>query len=281
MRVSRIRFSMLWLTLISRHTGRMVTSVPLLRRSSAGCPLLSGTACKQAVAHGGKGFGLAWLAVAISMIVSSATLSAAEPPALNPFGPAASEARPERDDAVPGCLELSDGSVHPGLIYLTRDKRLKIYDDRLQRQREVPLQTVKRIECNVKRGWMEKEWKFKETTSDEKILTGRTYPAREYLHTITLRDGRTITGPLVAIVYVQPSPQQQAERFLLNKRNKGEPGKNLKSLVYVKQIKLGKEALEEGVKKQKTVRPHSAKPQAVRVGGERPTPRSKSPISDP
>ena len=99
------------------------------------------------------------------------------------------------------------------MIYLTRDKRLKIYDDRLQRQREVPLQAVKQIECKVKKEWMEKEWKFKETTSDEKILTGRSYPAREYLHTITLGDGRTITGPMAAIVYVRRSPQQEPSGF--------------------------------------------------------------------
>ena len=163
------------------------------------------------------------------MIVCMAAVSAAEPPTITPFGPPASEGQAERDDAVPGCLELSDGSVHPGMIYLTRDKRLNIYDDRLQRQREVPLQAVKKVECKVKREWMEKEWKFKETTSDEKIFTGRRYPAREYVHTITLVDGRTITGPLAAIVYVRLAPRQEPERFLLNKRNKGEAGKDLKS----------------------------------------------------
>ncbi len=105
---------------------------------------------------------------------------------------------------MPGCIELSDGSIHPGLIYLTRDKRLKIYDEQLQRQREIPLRVVKQIDCAVKKEWMEREWKYKETTSDEKMYTGRSYPAREYLHTITLRDGRTITGPLAEIVYVQP-----------------------------------------------------------------------------
>ena len=85
----------------------------------------------------------------------------------------------------------------------------------------------------MKREWMEREWRFKETTSDEKVYTGRSYPAREYLHTITLADGRKITGPLSTIVYVQPRqtgpaetgqdrPPPEAERFLLNKRNKGE-----------------------------------------------------------
>ncbi len=212
--------------------------------------------------------------VASAVVFWAAALSAAEPPTINPFGPPASEGQPERDDALPGCVELSDGSLHAGMIYLTRDKRLKIYDDRLERQREVPLQVVRRIDCKVKKEWMEKEWKFKETTSDEKILTGRSYPAREYLHTITLGDGRTITGPLAAIVYVRLAPQQEPERFLLNKRNKGEVGKTLKSMVYVKRITLGERALQDGKKKQKAGR-RGAKPQAA------PIPNPQSLIPDP
>ncbi len=199
---------------------------------------------------------------ALRMTAAVATLTAGllalgadEPPAINPFGQAPSQ----REDAVPGCIELSNGSLHAGLIYLTRDKRLQIYDEKLQRQREVPLQAVKQIDCTIKKEWREREWKFKETTSDEKMYTGRYYPAREYLHTITLKDGRTITGSLSAIVYVQPQrslnqpDDQQADqepvRFLLNKRNKGEVGQELKYLVYVKRIKLGKEAVEKGKKK--------------------------------
>ena len=97
---------------------------------------------------------------------------------------------------------------------------------------------VKQIECTVKKEWLEKEWKFKETTSDEKMYTGRSYPAREYLHTITLKDGRTITGPLSAIVYVQPrqtefrrarraASDRSPNASCLNKRNKGEIGQRL------------------------------------------------------
>jgi hypothetical protein len=152
-----------------------------------------------------------------------------EPPALNPFGPV----RQDRDDAVPGYLETSDGKVYPGNVYMTRDKR------------------------KVLKEWMEKEWRFKELALNEKYYTGREYPSREYVHVITLKDGRTITGPLAEIVYVRPfahspseplahRPDVKAERFLLHKRDKGEPGEDLKSLTYVKLIKLGDEALEEG-----------------------------------
>ena len=184
--------------------------------------------------------------VVVLLTALSARL-AAEPPALNPFGSTPSS---QRDDAVQGVVELSDGSSHPGKIYLTRDKRLQVYDQQLQRQREIPLQAVRKIECTVKREWMEKEWRFKEGANDEKLYSGRSYPAREYLHTITLKNGKTITGPLSTIVYVRPvkpggsastdrSKPAEPERFLLSKRNKGEMGETLKSLVYVKRIRLG------------------------------------------
>jgi hypothetical protein len=190
------------------------------------------------------------MAIALAAVtLMAAAVWAGEPPAIDPFGPAA----PQREDALPGRIELSDGSIHSGLIYLTRDKRLQIYDQKTEWQREVPLQAVKQIDCTVKREWLERQWKFKEATSDEKLYTGRSYPAREYEHTITLSDGRTITGPLSAIVYIEPrqydtgyQPQPKPQQFLLNKRSKGELGEELKSLVYVKRIKLGKEVLEEG-----------------------------------
>jgi hypothetical protein len=199
------------------------------------------------------------LLTAVWLLTVSAARGADEPEALNPFAP-----RPaERDDAVPGYVETSDGRVYPGLVYMTRDKRLKLMDESLQRQREIPLRVVKQIECKIKKEWVEKEWKFKELALDQKMYTGREYPSREYLHTITLDDDRTITGPLSEIVYVKPymdKPEPgskayrpetdlQPQRFLLHKRDKGEIGTDLKSLKYVKVVKLGEAALEEGRRK--------------------------------
>ena len=188
-----------------------------------------------------------------------------EPPALNPFAPA----KQARDDAMPGYVEMSDGKILAGDIYLTRDKRLKLYDETVKRQREIPLRVVKQIECKVLKQWMEKEWRFKEMANDEKYYTGREYPSREYVHTITLQDDRTITGPLAEIIYVQPftyspseslsyRPAVKPERILLSKRDKGEIGSDLKSLSYVRLIKLGEEALEEGRKKAGQYRPETS-----------------------
>jgi len=219
--------------------------------------------CKRSV-----GFAIL-IMVAMCLAYGTATWlrAAEEPPALNPFGPVQSE----RDDAVPGYVELSNGRIFVGDIYMTRDKRIKLYDESIKRQREIPLRVVKQIDGNVLREWMEKEWRFKENANDEKYFTGRSYPSREYEHVITLQDGRKIAGPLSEIIYVQRFVQDKdkplaggttakPERLLLHKRDKGEPGTSLKSLVYVKTIKLGEAALEEGRKKAGLATPPAATP---------------------
>ena len=173
-----------------------------------------------------------------------------EPPALNPFGSAAERVKsPRRGDAVPGFLETSDGKAHPGQITLTRDARLKIFDEQQKKHREIPLKAIKRIDCSVLKEWVEEEWRFKENASDEKYFTGRTYPAREYTHKITLQNGQKIEGTLSGIVYVRAEPAENPTRYLLHKRDKGEPGTDLRSLVYVRTIQLGPKALEEGKRK--------------------------------
>ncbi len=213
----------------------------------------------------------AWLAVAV--LLTSMTTASDTPPTIRPFGPR----KVTRSDAIPGYVELSDGTVYPGRLYLTRDARLKIFDATLQRQREIPLRIVRKIECKAEREWLEKEWRFKENASDEKVYTGRSYPARECVHTITLQDGRKIVGPLSAIVYVAQKEGAKPTRLLLHKRQKGPVGTQLKSLVFVRTIALGEEAFAEGQrrsrrtssrreKKQTTTQPHSAQVDALGAG---------------
>jgi hypothetical protein len=190
---------------------------------------------------------LVWLLGVGLLVAACPAVSGDEPPAIDPFGP-----RPQiRADAVPGCLELSDGTRRAGRLYLTRDARLKIFDAKAKSYREVPLTAIRRIDCKVEKEWLEKEWRFKESANDEKVYTGRSYPAREYLHTITLRDGRTIQGPLAAIVYLQDEAGGEPVRYLLHKRDKGPVGTSLASLCYVRSIRLGEDALKEGTPKSK------------------------------
>ena len=183
--------------------------------------------------------------------------SGEEPPAVNPFGPR----NQVRDDALPGCVELSDGSVFPGHVYLTRDTRLKIFDSALGREREVPLNVIQRIDCIIEKEWMEKEWRFKENANDEKVFTGRAYPSRLYIHAITLRDKREISGPLAGIVYVRQPGSEESKRFLLHKRDKGPLDTTLESLAYVRSVELGEKAMNAGLRRLE-VKSKSAVPRA-------------------
>jgi hypothetical protein len=190
--------------------------------------------------------------LALAWLGSAAALPAAEPAAINPFG----RTTETRDDAVTGCLELSNGRAYAGQIYMTRDKGLLIYDPTAHRQREIPLTAIKQVDCTVKREWFEKEWRYLESANDEKVYTGRQYPAREYTFKVALRDGRTITGSVDGVIYVQPASassnsaaEPEAQHFLLHKRDKGEMGAKMSSVVYVRSIKLGKEAYKVGLRK--------------------------------
>jgi hypothetical protein len=184
-----------------------------------------------------------WFVLCLASVVSPAW--GQEPPTIDPFGPR----KNTREDALPGYVELSDGSVQLGQVYLTRDAKLKVFDEKENRQREIPLRVVQRIECTVIKEWMEKEWRFKENANDEKVYTGHSYPSREYVHTLTLTNGKTIRGPLSGIVYVQKAGEDEPTRHLLHKRDKGPIDSDLKALVYVRRIELGDKALEEGKRK--------------------------------
>ncbi|MFW6170427.1 MAG: hypothetical protein ACODAD_08055 [Planctomycetota bacterium] len=185
--------------------------------------------------------------VAVLLIVASPMASgvrAQEPPAVNPFG----RGQTVREDAIPGYVELSDDTILPGHIHLTRDKRLNMSDRKLERQREIPLRTIKQVECRVEKEWMQKQWRFRENADSEKVYTGQSYPARIYLHTVTLTDGREIQGDLAGVVYLERDGQEK-KKFVLHKRDKGPPGGDFDSLVYVRRIRLGPAALEEGKKR--------------------------------
>jgi hypothetical protein len=186
---------------------------------------------------------------------------AEEPKTVNPFGPRSRL----RDDAQPGYVELSDGTIHPGRLYLTREARLKIFDGK--RYQEIALKAVGRIDCQVEKEWMEKEWRFKENASNEKVYTGRSYPARKYVHRVTLRDGKMIRGPLAAIVYVQGAEEKRPQRFLLHKRQKGTAGSTLRKLTYVRVIELGEEAHTKGLRRAEEYRRKKAKQSSAKQGG--------------
>lgn len=135
-----------------------------------------------------------------------------------------------------GVITLSNGEKVRGNLQTTRDKPLRVWEEKAKEYRDIPFELVKSMQARIVWERDEKEWAFKESGSDVKIYTGKTYPARELTYTLTLVNDQTVSGGLVAPIYIQTPSGDKT--FLLNKRQKGEVGQNLKQLEYVKGIEL-------------------------------------------
>jgi hypothetical protein len=150
-------------------------------------------------------------------------------------------ARPFGDAPAPGersgTITLSDGKSIPGLISTTPAKPLRVWSEKEKRYIDLPWEAIASLEAKILWERDEPEWRFKESGFDEKVFTGKTYPARETEYVITLTTGDTVTGGVVAPIYLRPD-QGKAQQFVLHKRAKGEVGKSLDELIYIKRIEL-------------------------------------------
>ena len=167
----------------------------------------------------------------------------ADKPASNPFGPAGGF---NRQDAVPGYLELSSGLKVPGHIFTTRAARLKVYNLDREMYEYVPVPALKSIDAEVEWERMDPEWRFKEAGSPEKVYSGRENPVRKVCYTLTLLNDHKIRGHILGQpLYV--AHNDKADRFLLHDRDKGAMGQTLKDIPYIKHVELGPEAYNRAV----------------------------------
>lgn len=131
---------------------------------------------------------------------------------------------------------LSDGQAIIGSISTTADKPIRVFDRERKEYRDVPFKLIRSARASVLWEREEREWHFKESGSDIKEYTGKTYPAREMQYTLTLMNGQTVAGDVVAPLYVTVDGKETT--YVLHKRDKGEVGQTLKDLVYVKSVEL-------------------------------------------
>jgi hypothetical protein len=142
--------------------------------------------------------------------------------------------RPSDVQLRPGTITLSDGRVIAGVIATTRDKPVRVWDEAAGKYHDVPFELVRAMEAIVLWEREEREWQFKESGSDIKVYTGRTYPARETAYVVTLVNDQQIRGTVTLPLTV--TSDAGSSRHFLHKRAKGEPGQTLKELVYVRRV---------------------------------------------
>jgi hypothetical protein len=143
------------------------------------------------------------------------------------------------DQSRAGEITMSDGKKIKGKIATTQDKPVRVWLEKEKDYEDIPFDQISSAEVDVLWERDEKEWNFKETGSDIKVYSGRTYPARQTQYTFTLTDGTVIKGDVVAPLYVT-TDDGKTKTYVLYKRDKGEIGQTLKDRPYVKSVKFEK-----------------------------------------
>jgi len=161
---------------------------------------------------------------------------------VNPFGRAD---RFRRADALPGVVVFSDGRIVSGGLYTTRDKKWQVWVEAEKRWRHIPPIVVLSIEAIAIEEGMEKEWRWKEMGSDEKIYTGREKPIRRFLWKFHLIDDSYVTGAVKGQPLWIESAGKRTGPFILHERSAGKYGQRLPQLVYLKRAIISRRAMEQ------------------------------------
>ncbi len=168
-----------------------------------------------------------------------------EGPGGHPLGPG----RPgiARRDALPGVVVLSDGTVLAGFVYTTRDKHWEVWVGSEKRWRHVPPILVLGIRAAVAEERMDKEWRWKEMGSDERVYTGRVRPVRRHEWSFHLIDGSRLTGTVKGQPLWVTHGGKTRGPFVLHERSAGQYGQTLKDLVYVHQVVISRRAMADAL----------------------------------
>ena len=164
---------------------------------------------------------------------------------------AGSQVPPRKKAPLQGTVFLSTGEKLFGRLSLTRGKKLRVYDDDKQEYRDTMLHQLAKLQIIVKRTRIEKEWRFKEEGSPEKVFTDRTYPRLDFIMILTFKDKKkkplTCNIAKSMVLYLRdPDAKKDAQgrrkkpkRLFIQPHLKGEIGQKPSDLVHIKEIVFG------------------------------------------
>ena len=152
--------------------------------------------------------------------------------------------RPSREDALPGVVELSDGSIIAGMLYTTREHDWSVYVEGERLWRRVPFLCVLGIRAVVVEEKMEPRWRWKAMGEPERVYTGAEYPARRLEWKFRLIDGSEIAGTVKGQPLWVERDGRRLGPFILHERSSGRDGESLADLVYVRRVIVSRRMME-------------------------------------
>ena len=158
----------------------------------------------------------------------------------------------DRDDAVPGVIEFSDGRQVAGGIFTTREEPITVWVNGKKgekRWRRIPLISVLSISAVIVEQRMQLQWRWKETGAPERVYTGKKYPFRRFVWKFHLIDGSYVTGavrgqPIRVQVPGALCKGKAAGPWLLHERSKGQVGTTLEDFVYLKRVIISRKMMK-------------------------------------
>ena len=148
--------------------------------------------------------------------------------------------------ALPGIIITSDAKLYFGDIYTTRDTPCKVFDRRTGVLRFIPWRLIVSLTSKIEWERRQKQWRFREGGFDQKVYTGKSYPARKTYYIVKLRNGAAITGDLAGPLFIRY--HGKTNRLILHKRDKGRLGQTLADLVYIRKVIFSKAALQHAIR---------------------------------
>ncbi|MCY2927399.1 MAG: hypothetical protein NT031_18570 [Planctomycetota bacterium] len=177
--------------------------------------------------------------------LGQAAPAATRPAEVNAQPAPAPQTRPAREDALPGVIELSDGSLTAGWLHTTRQKSLEVYQEGLKQWQQVPLLAVLSVQAVVKEEKMELRWRWKGMGEVEKEYTGAKYPFRRLAWRVRLIDGTTVEGVIRGQpLSIAPADGGPPRTFVLAEQLKGADGQTLADLPYLRRAFVSRRLME-------------------------------------
>ncbi|MBN2711106.1 MAG: hypothetical protein JXR97_01535 [Planctomycetes bacterium] len=147
-------------------------------------------------------------------------------------------------------VEFSDGVKRDkASLFCRPEYEITVFVEKEKQRYKIRLGEIASLSAIVAEEALEKEWRWKEGGSDEKIYTGKAYPWRKHSFEIVKRDGTVIAGNLTSGFPVTLSWEETVQledgkvevkvkkgKYIIRPRDKGELGMTLDELVYIKKI---------------------------------------------
>lgn len=168
-----------------------------------------------------------------------------EPSHINPF-----QRRGRKPSyAVPARITCSDGKVMEGWVWRRADAPIRIFNRKARAHQDYTLGELKRIDVMPESQNFERDWRWKNQGSSEKVLLDVGYLWDQYLTTFSLSDGTKVSGDCSGQFYILLTDGTKTKWYLYKRHNnRDKPHKKreeLLPLVYVRSVEFTDEFLKK------------------------------------